>query len=117
MEAGEYYAALFINNSSIRFRTRLILLLSAISNLDEVLRQGKLYPFPSPSSGKFNLLSQVSARIKLRSGSPPWPAISFLTKNLNFPGMHSEEIDLSGASSGTYLISLKTVKDCSWINW
>jgi hypothetical protein len=108
LNPGEYYAAMFINNSSVRISNKAIFNVeSNISAVNQNSGQDDFILFPSPSSGRF----------RIKTPNLLWNGFSL--KILSLTGMiifdklidissasESEEIDLSNVPRGIYMIAL-----------
>lgn len=110
LDPGDYYAALFINNSNVRISNKALFSVeSNSSSCDPGSAGERVLLGPSPSSGKFNMrisnLEGIGHSLKIISMTGE----TVLEKDL-IPGnsSYSEEIDLTGAPAGLYLVYLRS---------
>ncbi len=110
LEVGQYYAALYINNSNVRISNKASFTVepgTSVSNIKSGLVDFTVYP--SPSEGRLTVLAKqlpdddLSLRISSITGKTV-----FEKKAITSPADFSEDIDLSINDPGIYLIYLQT---------
>jgi len=110
LDPGEYYIAMFINNSSICISNKVIFIIESgsFSNNQETLADD-ITLTPSPTTGRFRIKTSnvqsnsLSLRILSSAG------ITFYEKQLQASySFYSEEIDLSWAPAGIYIVYLRS---------
>jgi acid phosphatase type 7 len=110
LDPGEYYSAMYINNSSVRISNKAIFTIetsTSIYDLKSISREITI--IPSPSNGRF--------RIKI----PDFQYSEFFLKIVSATGLvlyekqwqstvteYSEEIDISGSPPGIYIVNLQS---------
>lgn len=110
LDPGDYYAALYINNSSTRISNQATFTVGPLlSGVEKELDMEEMIIFPSPSSGKFTIKwpgmpnTGFSLKISTLSG------ITILEKTFEkSPGRETLDIDLPEIIPGTYVISVQS---------
>jgi hypothetical protein len=109
LEAGQYYTALYINNSNVRISNKASFSVEAgvsVSNIKSGSVDFTVYP--SPSAGRLTVLATRLPQnyLSLRISSITGKTV-FEKKAIISPPDISEEIDLSSNDPGIYLIYLQ----------
>jgi hypothetical protein len=109
-DPGEYFIAMYINNSSICISNKAVIKIETGSSaLSQQTINDEVTLYPSPSTGRFRIkisgLQAGNIFLKILS------SVGVIVWEKRLPArnsIYSEEIDLSGAQAGIYIVSLQT---------
>jgi len=109
LDPGEYFASLYINNSSLRVSNKALFVVeSPVSGTDPYPGKKDISLYPSPTSGILHInfagmeAGNVSVKVASMAGVP------VLEKQLLvLPGTVSGAIDLSGEPPGIYMVFIR----------
>jgi len=110
LNSGEYYIAMYINNSSIRISNKATFTVeSNTSSNTQIFISGDMVITPSPSNGRFRIKTANLQCNELFMKISSLAGVIFFEKLLPASySLYSEEIDLSGVPAGIYIVCLQS---------
>lgn len=110
LDSGDYFAALLINNSSVRISNKALFTVESGSGIqDPAPESNDILFYPVPNTGRFRIRSSILKDRDVNLILISSTGCKMLEKPLHPTGsINSDEIDLSGFSPGIYLVFLRT---------